>query len=265
MTEIWSKQYLDHISVISCLIGLFLGSFWSLRVWRVNPCSSLLQPGRRRASPPLPPRFSPATSPPCAQCRDATTPPSAPPPSSPPPPPILSHMQATDTGTLPPPPRLPPTTSPQLLHVRSMRPLCPTPGFAPPRPHTPGFPHLPHHLPSSPTCKPRALAHSPSAPQATLRHLPHLPHMRTRGASTPPPPHLHPPGSPHPPRHPRSPPTCKLRAPAHSPSAPRATPHHLPPSPHMHTRGTGTPSPPLPPAMCQPPTMLPHPLCVQTG
>jgi hypothetical protein len=41
MTEIWSKQYLDHISVISCPIGLFLGSFWSLRVWWVNPCSSL--------------------------------------------------------------------------------------------------------------------------------------------------------------------------------------------------------------------------------
>jgi hypothetical protein len=41
MTEIWSKQYLDHISVISCPIGLFLGSFWSLRVCRVNPCSSL--------------------------------------------------------------------------------------------------------------------------------------------------------------------------------------------------------------------------------
>ena len=41
MTEIWSKYCFDHISVIFCLIGLFLGSFWSSRVWQVDPYSSL--------------------------------------------------------------------------------------------------------------------------------------------------------------------------------------------------------------------------------
>jgi hypothetical protein len=32
MKELWSKQYLDHISFITYLFGLFLGSFESPRV-----------------------------------------------------------------------------------------------------------------------------------------------------------------------------------------------------------------------------------------
>jgi hypothetical protein len=132
----------------------------------------------------------------------------------------------------------------------------------------------------SPLCSQTGALEGQLAP--STRFFPHhlSPHRQTRGAS---PPRSAPPGSPlptsplphvqvaltcplhptpralpHLPRHPRSPPARELRALARSPSAPGATPCHLPLSPHVHTRDTGMPPPPLPPAMCQP-TALPIP------